>query len=394
MANKEIKALTGIRGLLAIRVVLDHYFEYDWVKYIHKHGNHGLLETLGLQILQRGFFSVDFFFFLSAFVLSLVYDRKFGNVLSVGDYRKFMYKRVVRLYPFYLLNVLLFSSLIYKKLTWHRFGINLSFQHSLYDIKMSINPATWSLSVEFMMYLIFPFLFMWVKKLNLKFAIIAIVLFCFGLYWNIETLKPIFPFNYHGIQRVAYQDYLGDGFGLTAVIRGLSGYLLGMLAYRIYKNKPYYDFILRYRNWILGATFILFFVPKASVIIPFFLAMNVIIMTDKNWYSAILESKVVYFFGQLSFSIYLNHLMVRMLFTKFIYEKSLHFDQRMWLFSVEAIFTLMFSFVTYRLFEVPVNAFFRKHILKWKTVKSWNPIHRYSVIRRARSFNRIALQRL
>lgn len=78
-ARSHIVALDGLRGIAAISVMLGH---------IHFGQKLGLFTHSGL--------AVDFFLFLSGFVISLAYQRR----LETGmQFREFMLARVLRLYP-------------------------------------------------------------------------------------------------------------------------------------------------------------------------------------------------------------------------------------------------------------------------------------------------------
>ncbi|QES89851.1 acyltransferase family protein [Rhizosphaericola mali] len=364
MATKEIKALTGIRGLLALRVVFDHYFEYDLLKKMEKW--QFPLKDFVVCMIERGYFTVDFFFLLSSFVLCLVYEKKFKYGLDISLYKNFMLKRIVRIYPFYLLNILLFSALLLPKLTLHKFIVNLFFIQSLYDIKHIINAATWSLSVEFIMYLIFPFLLVFFSRQKLWKTIIIVLIMTAGIYITSQYFDSLSIETINKIKRIPFKNNLGDSFGVNAVLRGVSGFMLGILTYQLYKNKTFLQKIQQFATPILVVTFLAFFVKWTVLFTPYLLALNILILCGDNWYAKINETKIVYTFGLLSFSIYLNHLLVRYSFTKFLYETALKYEQRMWLFSIETICTLMFSYFTYRLFEIPVNGFFRKKLQTWE----------------------------
>lgn len=373
MVTKEIKALTGIRGLLALRVVFDHYFEYDIMKKMEKW--QFPLKDFIVCMIERGYFTVDFFFLLSSFVLCLVYEKKFKSGLNLSLYKSFMFKRIVRIYPFYLFNLLLFSALLLPKLTLHKFVVNLFFIQSLYDIKHIVNAATWSLSVEFIMYLIFPFMLIFLSKLKLWKTITIVLLVTAGIYITSQYFDALSIEKINKIKLIPFKNNLGDSFGIFAVLRGVSGFLLGILTYQLYKNKAFLQKVQRFATPILIITFWAFFVKWTVLITPYLLALNILILCGENWYAKFNETKLVYTFGLLSFSIYLNHLLVRYSFTKFLYETALKYEQRMWLFSIETVCTLMLSYFTYRLFEIPVNGFFRKKLQNWEGSLAQNKLN-------------------
>lgn len=76
----EIKSLTGVRGVFALYVVLFHLVNRDFG---------GKLDSF----LMSGYISVDFFFLLSGFIMSMVHSE--FSVKSGGNYSYFMFKRFI-----------------------------------------------------------------------------------------------------------------------------------------------------------------------------------------------------------------------------------------------------------------------------------------------------------
>ncbi|MEO6395122.1 MAG: acyltransferase family protein [Devosia sp.] len=80
-------ALDGLRGVAALIVVQRHGYFF-----------------LGGDMLPAGYLAVDFFFLLSGFVLAHAYDGRLRTTMSPLG---FMRARLVRLYPLYLLGLVL-----------------------------------------------------------------------------------------------------------------------------------------------------------------------------------------------------------------------------------------------------------------------------------------------
>jgi peptidoglycan/LPS O-acetylase OafA/YrhL len=151
----KILPLTSIRFFAAFSVVLYHA--------------QGVLAALGvsnvlMRIVGLGYVSVGFFFMLSGFILALVY-LKDGKPI---DRRKFYWARVARIYPLYLMAMLLdFPHFIHiGRLVEHRsllnmawiFGSTTGLIQAWTGQTEKINSPGWSLSVEAFFYLIFPFI--------------------------------------------------------------------------------------------------------------------------------------------------------------------------------------------------------------------------------------------
>ncbi len=84
-AHSRVVTLDGIRGIAAIAVFTLHYGVFFWP-----------------VTRQQSFLAVDLFFILSGYVLSKAYSRRLQSGMLLAS---FVYLRVVRVYPLYLLGV-------------------------------------------------------------------------------------------------------------------------------------------------------------------------------------------------------------------------------------------------------------------------------------------------
>ena len=88
----ELTALTSLRGVAAVLVVLHHYclvFTDDIGRWMPS------------RILLNAYLCVDLFFMLSGFVLAYVYHAFNGGIKS-SDYRNYLLARFARIYPSHL----------------------------------------------------------------------------------------------------------------------------------------------------------------------------------------------------------------------------------------------------------------------------------------------------
>src|SRR3979490_2903480 len=77
----EIRSLTGLRGIAAL-----------WVVALH-------LEFTRAPFINNGYLGVDLFFVLSGYVMALNYG---WPRMRLGDYCRFLRKRLARTYPLYV----------------------------------------------------------------------------------------------------------------------------------------------------------------------------------------------------------------------------------------------------------------------------------------------------
>ncbi len=163
----QLPSLTSLRGLAALWVVLYHFSvqcfpNLDATPYTH--------------IIHKGYLAVDLFFMLSGFVMTHVYHRAFSESVT-RHYRGFFVARIARIYPLHVLILLLFvATAVASQWTTGTATIgsirdiplqgsesvsalvaNLFMLQGLDAGKLSWNYPAWSISVEFMAYLLFPF---------------------------------------------------------------------------------------------------------------------------------------------------------------------------------------------------------------------------------------------
>jgi peptidoglycan/LPS O-acetylase OafA/YrhL len=163
----EIRALAGARAIPPLILVLYHYCEG------HHYRNFKPFDLL----IGHGYMWVEFFFALSGFILTYVYGARVVEFFRGRAYRDFLVARLSRLYPLHLsmLLYILFMMLllnaiaaatgtvsIYEAqyhpiLTWQTFVANL-FLVQAWNIfpYLSWNGASWFVSVEFLLCLLFP----------------------------------------------------------------------------------------------------------------------------------------------------------------------------------------------------------------------------------------------
>lgn len=163
----EIRALSGARALPPLLLVLFHYCEAG--KYLGA-------KWFDLPV-GKGYLWVEFFFILSGFVLTYVYGARWREFWRGRPYLEFLKARLARLYPLHLtmLFVILFMVVtlrwisarggyvsIYDEpyhpiVTWQTFIANLFLVQGWNMFPyLSWNGASWFVSVEFLLCLLFP----------------------------------------------------------------------------------------------------------------------------------------------------------------------------------------------------------------------------------------------
>jgi len=297
----EIRSLTGIRGLAACFVMAYHYFKSP------------IDIGTGSNFLRHGFISVDLFFVLSGFVMALTYGRTFSAQLGLKDYLSFLYKRLGRVYPLYIVATV-FIALWGLFRTGHGPGAFMFVCNALliqaWGLADSIGGPTWSISTEFAAYVIFPILTITVlsgpRSLALATGALAVAALVLVATRSAPDLHQVFD----GIaDRNGPLDAWGIG-TLYPVLRCLGGFVLGMLAFRMAQSPA----IKRPASWrfsadvLLVTILLLLAIPGSDLaLVILFVPLIIALAMERSFSARILGSPILYWLGLVSYSIYLVH---------------------------------------------------------------------------------------
>jgi peptidoglycan/LPS O-acetylase OafA/YrhL len=157
--RRPLKALTGIRFFAAFYIVVFHSRVGE---ILSKHGH-----SAAGNFFRNGFLAVPLFFLLSGFILAYTYE---GQIEQPGGYRRFWEARFARIWPVYALSLLLSSipSFVFPPPRVALACLLMVQAWNPFDIGMAgaWNFVCWTLSVEALFYLVFPWLQVWIEQRN------------------------------------------------------------------------------------------------------------------------------------------------------------------------------------------------------------------------------------
>jgi peptidoglycan/LPS O-acetylase OafA/YrhL len=225
--QRFIGQLTGVRFVAAFWVLLYHY--------------QGALATAGLlvpvlhEVLRVGRLGVDLFFALSGFILTHTYLTRMGPTITWPKSRHFLWLRLARIYPvhFVMLNVaglaVLAQSTFGSSTAGSRDWLNpIDYLKQVLLIhewgpnpQRGWNYPAWSLSMEWLAYLLFPLLVLALFRFHQKLPTRVI-----ALLW----CAVLVPLLWYGIAYYGDPYYISD-WGST--IRILTEFTAGGLTYLI-----------------------------------------------------------------------------------------------------------------------------------------------------------------
>lgn len=353
MSVLRVNQLTFTRFIAAILVVIWH-FGLDVYPF----------NIYAVNFFKKGDLGVSFFFFLSGFVMMLAYGHK-GKIIFF-DYIK---KRIARIYPVFVLAaiLLLFNKLISNSdyLNFKGLALHLSMlQAWVLDYQFSYNIAAWTLSVEFLFYLTFPFLYnrFYRKDTLNKNVIIAILFIWFSTQIIDFVLKPSVFFAYENQFKI-YYEYLRLH-PLMHLNQFLIGNLVGFLF--IKRNfKKNYDILIIINVLLIFLTLNyfsylnLFHGLSLLVFAPFVFLLS----ANNGFITKILNTKPLIFLGEISYGIYILQFPVFYLLQK-LFDK-VELNNLTLIFYISILILIVFSGISYLTFEKPM----RKVIINFKLKK-------------------------
>lgn len=288
---ERFETLDSLRGICAIFVVFFH------------------MNIVGafteLSFFRNSSIFVEFFFVLSGFVLAHSYLSK-----ERVDTKQYLISRFFRIYPMHFLMLILFLSmhlvlLVIGRLFDLKFPIdpftgrnayseiipNLTLIHAWFSNfeRLSFNGPSWSISIEFYLYILFLIGLVFCRK---NIILFSIVFMCFGILGVI--IKP-------------------DLLIAKTAFYGLSCFFSGILAYVIYQkvkiNSTYWEPVMA----VIVVLFIMNLkkIPNSYAIAPFLFSFVVYVFAHENGViSKLLKIQFFRKMGELSFSIYMVHYLI------------------------------------------------------------------------------------
>ena len=250
-SSERDSTIDFLRGVAALMVVA-----------VHVIGSSAVCSEFLHATSQFGQLGVQLFFVLSAYTLSNSLTNSLGKgtiFLTWIKYLSFMIKRYFRIAPlFYFGLIIYFLFRLYigdsQQYSFLSISSNLLLLHGLYLTPLASNavPGGWTIGAEFVFYLIFPFIVIWVRGKPKRFAFLAIASVLFA------TLAAII------VYRIAGKPFniTNNGQMYMSISTQFPCFVAGMFAYHIIGHKTQSILKSSYLNLlfsILTATFVVIF---------------------------------------------------------------------------------------------------------------------------------------
>jgi peptidoglycan/LPS O-acetylase OafA/YrhL len=265
--------------------------------------------------------AVAYLYVLSGFVMSLVYYRP-GEKMDKFSYWR---ARFVRIYPLYIISFLLICIYYYDSLFQikpQKIIANLFVvQAWIPAYSQSFNYSSWSMTVEFFFYAIFPFLILWAVNQSTR-RLIGVALTLWGVsqavhytlwlgyfpeYWNFIVYFPLFHLNSFVMGVVGGIWYLRIGREQAVSTKTtLSILAISFLIIAVYTviSTDIFPFLPHNLE------------PMAGLLTPFMILFIVALALDESRLSQILRHPVLVNLGESSYAIYILHVPTFWLFER------------------------------------------------------------------------------
>lgn len=317
---RQLPSLTALRGLAALWVVLFHYSVLDFPR---------LDITIHSHLIGKGYLAVDLFFMLSGLVMTHVYYRAFCESVP-RHYWSFLAARIARLYPLHLVMLLLFVATAlatalfayaatgtFAGLPLHgarslsAFTANLFMLQGLNAAELSWNFPSWSISVEFMAYVAFPFAlpFVWRAGPRLRLVLFSCVVAALLLFAALAGGN----FN--------------QWTGPIALMRCLPEFILGTLLYRAYHDGVFASFFQRDAigyGALAVAVLSLHFGAPDIVSVALFPVLILAALGNAGTVAQAINTAPLLWLGEISYSLYLIHGLVDYIVTQVLDGLGVH----------------------------------------------------------------------
>lgn len=345
--QKYYLQLNSLRAFAAFAVINLHWLNTDYPKFfgIAHNSNWGF-----------GHYGVQLFFVLSGFLITNILINNKSSKSNALVIRNFYVRRCLRLFPIYYLFlaflVLVKDEFVIENIGWFlTYTANFKFYNAGGLVDVWSNHL-WTLSIEEQFYLIFPLIFLLVKRKHA--FIIPISLIVMSLVFKVINHGDEKPFN---LLIIAQLDMLGAGVGL-ALIKNESIEMFHLLTGKT--GKIIMTISLFACIWFYH------FVDKTSVLWVIFdslllVSFSLLVANATSGFSGIvgrvLDNKILIYLGKVSYGLYLYHKIIPLSLLIIVKKLDVQIDSILIYYLVNLILLLIVTHLSWILVEKPILKF-------------------------------------
>ncbi|WP_082377043.1 acyltransferase family protein [Chryseobacterium indologenes] len=335
----KITQITFTRFLAAMAIVISHFnkdmflYKIDYISNIFLKANVG----------------VSYFFILSGFIMIIAYHKK-----EKIEYVNYYKNRFARIYPLYVLGLVLYLVTRYSK-----FNITDSFLY-LFGLQswipgkaMILNFPGWSISVEFLFYLLFPLLYnhFYSKKNKTIWVAAGVIWIVSQVFSHLYEASPSYKGPHTESHEFLYY------FPLMHINEFLVGNLAGIFFIRNFKQKNYdIPVILIFAAILLAMIFVPLFYHNGLMAL-LFIPLIILISGNNGFLTKLFSLKPLEYLGEASYAVYITHIPVLYILREVLRTYYLDSDT---IFLIYIPVLIMTSILFYQFIEKPLRDYLKR----------------------------------
>lgn len=337
----KISQITFTRFLAALAIVISHFnkdmfvYKTDYIADIFLKANVG----------------VSYFFILSGFIMIVAYHKK-----QKIEYLEYYKNRFARIYPLYVLGLLLYLVTRYSGFSvGNALLYLLGLQSWIPGKAMILNFPGWSISVEFLFYLIFPALYNYFySKKNKSIWIAAIVLWVVTqVFSHLFVASPSYKGPHTESHEFLYY------FPLMHVSEFLVGNLAGLFFINNFKQRNYdIPVILIFAAIMIALIFVPLFYHNGLMAV-LFIPLIILLSRNNGFVTKLFSLKPLEYLGEASYAVYITHIPVLYILRELLKWEKYKLDINT-IFWIYLLILVLMSILFYQFIEKPLRDYLKK----------------------------------
>jgi len=303
------------------------------------------------DIFLKANVGVSYFFILSGFIMIVAYHKK--EKIQYFEYYK---NRFARIYPLYVLGLLLYLITRYSNFNIGNVFLYLfGLQSWIPGKAMILNFPGWSISVEFLFYLIFPVLYNYFySKKNKSIWVAGIGLWIVTqVFSHLYFVSPSYKGPHTESHEFLYY------FPLMHVSEFLVGNLAGLFFVKNLKQKNYdIPVTLIFAAIMLALIFVPLFYHNGLMAV-LFIPLIILISRNNGLVTKLFSLKPLEYLGEASYAVYITHIPVLYILREILKRQNNRLDINI-IFWIYLIVLVLTSILFYQFIEKPLRDYLKK----------------------------------
>ncbi|UHO38018.1 acyltransferase [Chryseobacterium capnotolerans] len=337
----KISQITFTRFLAAMAIVISHFnkdlflYKIDYISNIFLKANVG----------------VSYFFILSGFIMIVAYHKK--EKIEYLDYYR---NRFARIYPLYVLGLLLYLITRYSNFSIDKGFLYLfGLQSWIPGEAMILNFPGWSISVEFLFYLLFPLLYNYFySKGNKSIWVVTVIIWIITqVFCSLYSDSSYYKGPHTESHELLYY------FPLMHVNEFLVGNLAGLYFVKNSGRKNYdIPIVIIFGLVLLSLIFLPLFYHNGLMAL-LFIPLIILISRNNGALTRIFSLKPLEYLGEASYAVYITHIPVLYILRELLKWGNYNFSIDI-VFGIYMVFLIIICILFYQFIEKPLRDYLKR----------------------------------